>query len=154
MFEKTAHEESVSSPVSHAGAPRPAIERPKDLDEPRVTLSANCEDAAEPASETNTVIGADVVFNGELVAGNNVYIHGTLEGTIARDTKNLVVGERGRVKALVHAKSIQILGQVDGDIYGDKIVELMSGSRVNGNIYCACVRVEKGAIFNGTVTMV
>lgn len=154
MFEKTAHEESVSTSVPHVNGPRPAIERPKDPEESRVTISANSEVVAEPAPETNTVIGSDVIFNGELVAGSNVYIHGTLEGTIGRDTKNLVVGEQGRVKALVHAKSVKILGRVDGDIYGDKIVELMSGSRVNGNIYCACVRLEKGAIFNGTVKMV
>ena len=154
MFEKPAQKESMSATVSHAGAPSPAIERPKEFDEARVSIPANSESKARPTPETNTVIGADVVFNGELVAGSNVYIHGTLEGTISRDTKNLVVGEQGRVKALVHAKSIRILGQVDGDIYGEKIVELMSGSRVNGNIYCACVRLEKGAVFNGTVTMV
>ena len=154
MLEKSAHEEPVSASVSRASAPSPTVERIDSIDESRVTIPANSQGKSKPSPETNTVIGSDVVFNGELVAGSNVYIHGALEGSIARDTKNLVVGEQGRVKALVHARSVRILGQVDGDIYGDEIVELMSGSRVNGNIYCACVRLEKGAVFNGTVTMV
>lgn len=153
MLEKPAHKESAPAAVSHAGAPGATVERP-NFDEPRVTISTTSENAARPAPETNTVIGSDVIFSGELVAGSNVYIHGVLEGTISRDTKNVVVGEQGRVKANVHAKSIRILGQVDGDIYGEKIVELMSGARVNGNIFCATVRLEKGAVFNGTVTMV
>ena len=154
MLEKSANDEPVSASVSHARAPGPAVERPGDVDETHVPISANSKSRSRPSPESNTVIGSDVVFNGELVAGSNIYIHGTLEGTIARDTENVVVGEQGRVKALVHARSVRILGQVDGDIYGDEIVELMAGSRVNGNIFCPCVRLEKGAIFNGTVTMV
>ena len=154
MLEKSAYKEPKPGSIAPTGVPSPVVERPDAVDEPPATIAPGNEARSRPSPETNTVIGSDVVFNGELKAGSNVYIHGTLEGAIARDTKNVVVGEQGRVKALVHASSIRILGQVDGDIYGDKIVELMSGSRVNGNIYCACVRIEKGAIFNGTVTMV
>lgn len=131
----------------------PAIERPGDGDEPAVAHAANAETTPRLSPETNTVIGSDVVFKGELSAGSNVHIHGIVEGSIVRHTNNVVVGEHGRVRALVHANSIRILGQVDGDIYGDELVELMSGARVNGNIYCERVRIEKGAMFNGTVTM-
>ena len=154
MLDKSAYKEPVPGSVPPTRAPSPDVGRPDDVDEPLVTMSANDKNRSRPSPETNTVIGSDVVFNGELVAGSNVFIHGLLEGTIARNTNHVVVGEQGRVKALVHARSIRILGQVDGDIYGDEIVELMPGSRVNGNIYCACVSIEKGAIFNGTVTMV
>lgn len=133
---------------------RTAVESSDDLDELPVAMAANGEARSRLSPEYKTVIGSDVVFHGELVAGSNIYIHGTLEGSIARHTNNVVVGEQGRVKAVVHASSIRILGQVDGDIYGDEYVELMSGARVNGNIFCACVRIEKGAKFNGTVTMV
>ena len=154
MLEKPAYSEPAPESVPPAGTPGPAVEKANDIDAPRVTIPSKKEGKSKPSHETNTVIGSDVVFNGELVARSNIHIHGTFEGTIARDTNNVIVGEQGRVKALVHARSVRIQGQVDGDIYGDEIVELMSGSRVNGNIFCTCVRIEKGAIFNGTVTMI
>ena len=153
MLDKSAQEQRLSSPVAHAGTPGPASESHKDI-EPQIAIPANRSSRAGITPERNTVIGADVVFTDELVAGSNVYIHGTLEGSIARDTENVVVGEQGRVKAMVHAKSVKVLGQVDGDIYGDDVVELMAGARVNGNIFCPCVRLEKGAVFNGTIKMV
>ena len=142
MLEKSAYQQPAPASAPSSGVPSPAEKRPENVEDPREATPANDEAKHRPSHETNTVIGTDVVFNGELVAGGNIYIHGTLEGTIARDTDNVIVGEQGRVKALVHARSIRVLGQVDGDIYGDEIVELMSGSRVNGNIYCTCVRVQ------------
>ena len=154
MLDKPAHENPVSATLPHAVSSSSPIERPNDIAESQVEATTDRKSTAGLAPERNTVIGADVVFTGELVAGSNIYIHGTLEGSIARDTENVVVGEKGRVKAMVHAKSIKVLGLVDGDIYGDEVVELMAGSRVNGNIFCPCVRLEKGAVFNGTIKMV
>lgn len=153
MLDKSVYQEPVSATVRRAAAVGPAIERPDDDDEPAVANAANSETTPSVSPDANTVIGSDVVFRGELIAGGNIHIHGILEGSIARQTNNVVIGEKGRVRALVHANTIRIQGQVDGDIYGEDFVELMSGARVNGNIYCECVRIEKGAKFNGTVTM-
>ncbi len=153
MLEKSVYKKPVSATVRNAGATSTVIERPDDVDELPVANAANSENTARLSPETNTVIGSDVVFKGEVIAGSNIHIHGIFEGSIARETNNVVVGVEGRVKALVHASTVRILGQVDGDIYGDESVELMSGARVNGNIFCECVKIEKGAKFNGTVTM-
>jgi len=64
------------------------------------------------------------------------------------------VGRDGRVRALIHASSVRIEGQVDGDIHGDDFVELIKGARVTGNIFSPCVSIDKGAHFNGKITMV
>lgn len=153
MFEKSTYQDSVSASAAPARATSTAVETPDDVEELPVAKAANTEIRSKLPPENSTVIGSDVVFKGELMAGDNIYIHGTLEGSIARHTKNVIVGAEGRVKALVHANSIRVLGHLDGDIYGDEIVELMSGAKVDGNIYCSCVRIEKGAKFNGTITM-
>ena len=105
--------------------------------------------AAQPA----TVIAADVALKGELTAGTEVIIHGQFEGSIARNTKTVIVGKAGRVKALIHADKVIVRGLVEGDIYVDEVVELIDGSKVDGNIFCSCIKVEKGARFNGAVTM-
>ncbi len=151
MLEKSTYKETATAVAAPAAATATAVDRTDDVEKLPVTRVTQAETKAPP--EKCTVIGSDVIFKGEVMAGDNIYIHGTLEGSIARHTKNVVVGEQGRVKALMHANAIRILGQVDGDIYGDEIVELMSGARVNGNIFCACIRIEKGAKFNGTLTM-
>lgn len=117
------------------------------------TLPAN--DTAivkESSPMSSSVIGANMVFRGELMAGDDIVIHGTFEG-IARHTKSVVVGKAGRVRAMIHATRVTVRGYVDGDIYGDDVVELMDGSRVDGDIYCPSLKVESGASFNGSVKM-
>lgn len=101
-----------------------------------------------------TIIAEDMVFNGDLTSGDSVEIHGTVEGTIGRDIKSVRVGKHGRVKATIYAAKVTIEGRVEGDIHGDKVVELKSGAAVLGNVYCPSIQIDKGANFNGTVTMV
>ena len=115
------------------------------------TAAANHED--QPSAET-TVIAADVVFHGKLTAGRKILIDGTVEGTIGRDTRNVIVGKHGRVKAEIHAAKVTVEGRVDGDIYGENLVELKTGAIVQGNVYCPCIQIDRGASFNGTIKMV
>jgi len=80
-------------------------------------------------------------------------IEGTVTGTIAHHSKNVIVGKQGRVNALVHAHSVTIHGRVEGDIHGDALVVLTDGCEVNGNIFCPSIVMEEGARFNGTIQM-
>jgi cytoskeletal protein CcmA (bactofilin family) len=84
--------------------------------------------------------------DGQLTASRRIRIDGTVEGVIGRDTKNGIVGKQGRVSAEIHAAIAAVDGRVDGDIYGEKLVELKVGAVVQG--------IDRGASFNGTVTMV
>jgi len=136
------------------------LEKTRTTDSPTPTIqrmpvaaaaAANHED--EPSAEA-TVIAADVVFHGQLTAGRKILIEGTVEGTIGRDTRNVIVGKHGRVKAEIHAANVTVEGRVDGDIYGENLVELKSGAVVQGNVYSPCIQIDRGASFNGTVKMV
>ena len=153
MFEKSNYQETPSASVRPMPAKSTPVVKTTDVAEPSLIKARKKNVAPEIAPISATVIGLDVVFKGELIAGDDVFIHGTIEGTIARQTKNVIVGKEGRVTALIHAASVTVQGRVDGDIYGDDIVDLMEGATVNGNIYCPCIRVEKGAQFNGTISM-
>lgn len=119
---------------------------------PRADIPARPE--REEPHAAATIIAADMVFNGDLTSGDSVEIHGTVEGKIGRDIKSVTVGRHGRVKATIYAAKVTIEGRVEGDIHGDKLVELKSGAVVLGNVYCPTIQVDKGANFNGTVTMV
>lgn len=153
MFEKTNYQEAASTPVQTMPTSPTKIVKSADDKEPALKEAPKNTDAPGLSAVNASVIGSDVVFKGELMAGDDIYIHGTIEGMIARQTKNVIVGKEGRVRALIHASSVKILGHVDGDIYGDDLVELLQGAKVDGNIYCPCVKIEKGAQFNGTISM-
>jgi len=110
----------------------------------------------EPAlvrSKNVSVIGPTLVFKGELSADEDLVIEGTIEGTIAHHKKNLTIGSKGRVSADIHASSVLVEGQLDGDIHSDGLVSLAKGAAVNGDIYCARLVLQDGACFNGKIAM-
>lgn len=118
---------------------------------------AGASGGSEPTFEVRTrsvsVIGPTLIFKGELSANEDLIIEGQIEGKIAHQDKNLTVGKNGRVTANIHAKQIEILGTVDGDIRGDEIVKLAKTAVVNGNIQCGRIAMEDGAHFSGSITM-
>jgi len=105
-------------------------------------------------SKSVSVIGPTLVFKGELSADEDLIIEGQIEGTIAHHKKHLTVGEQGRVMANIHASSVIVLGKVVGDIHSESIVSLTKSSDVKGNIYCARISMEDGALFQGNIDMI
>ena len=109
---------------------------------------------AQPIRARNvSVIGPTLIFKGDLIADEDLVIEGQIEGTIAHHNKNLTIGKQGRVKADLHANSIIVEGELVGDIHGDEVVTLASGSDVTGNIFCRRIVIEDGARFNGKIDM-
>lgn len=104
-------------------------------------------------SKNVSVIGPTLVFKGELSADEDLVIEGTIEGTIAHHKKNLTIGKKGRVTADIHASSVLVEGELNGDIHSDGLVSLANGATVNGDVYCARIAMEEGARFNGKIEM-
>lgn len=154
MFEKGNYRDPASLSVQSVPAQKTNVHTRKKLGEPVAAgTTETTVEAAPSLPEDVSVISSQVVFRGELTAGQDIYIHGTIEGTIAHQSKNVIVGKEGRVRALIHATTVRVEGQVDGDIHGDDFVELKAGSRVDGDIYCSSIKIEKGARLNGMVNM-
>lgn len=104
-------------------------------------------------SKNVSVIGPTLIIRGELSADEDLVIEGTIEGTIAHHKKNLTIGQKGRVTADIHASSVLVEGELNGDIHSDGLVSLAKGSTVTGNVSCARLVMEDGARFNGKVDM-
>jgi cytoskeletal protein CcmA (bactofilin family) len=100
-----------------------------------------------------SVIGPTLVIKGELSADEDLVIEGTIEGTIAHHKKNLTIGKHGRVTADIHASSVLVEGELNGDIHSDGLVSLAKGARVTGDLYCNRLVTEEGARFNGKIEM-
>lgn len=147
MLKKTSYEETGSESVQPGDKNSPTIINADAID------TAKNEDMPLVESKHSSVLGSTLVFKGELSADEEILIEGTVEGTIAHHTKNVIIGKQGRVSALIHAHSVTIHGKVEGDIHGDALVALINGCEVNGQIFCPRIIMEDGARFNGTIQM-
>lgn len=127
----------------------------KDRDEDKSTASTPLRIGEQPPIRPRnvSVIGPTLVFKGELSADEDLVIEGTIEGTIAHHKKNLTVGKKGRVTADIHATSVLVEGELNGDIHSDGLVSLANGAVVNGDIYCARLVIQDGARFSGRIDM-
>jgi cytoskeletal protein CcmA (bactofilin family) len=104
-------------------------------------------------SKNVLVLGSTLVIKGELSAAEDLIIEGRIEGTIAHHKKHLTVGEQGRVKADIHASSVNVLGKLIGNIHSEGMVSLGKNAHVNGDIVCSRLVVDEGARFVGNVDM-
>ena len=153
MFEKTEIDEIPSLVIKPAAENGAALEKPAEFPEASPAQALDRPVASQLPARSVSVLSSSVVIKGEISADEEIVIHGTVEGTIAHDMKKVVVGKEGRVRALIHANMVTVQGQVDGDIHGNELVELLHGAKVEGDIFCSSLRIEKGAQFNGTINM-
>ena len=124
-----------------------------DVESPSLASPPKIGEARPIRARNVSVIGPTLIFKGDLIADEDLVIEGQIEGTIAHHNKNLTIGKQGRVKADLHANSIMVEGELVGDIHGDEVVTLASGSDVTGNIFCRRIVIENGARFNGKIDM-
>ena len=105
-----------------------------------------------PTVKHPSVLGPTLKFKGELIAEENLLIHGQVEGSI-KHSSLLTVAEAGKLNANVTAEYVAIDGNVVGDIGGSKSVIVSEGADVTGNIFSPVVTLREGATFNGSIDM-
>jgi cytoskeletal protein CcmA (bactofilin family) len=98
------------------------------------------------------VIGTKTVIKGEITGDEDIVVEGTIEGQI-RIGRDLRVGPGGVVKANVHAQSIVVSGELQGDCQATQRVELQATGRLTGNIRAPRVVIAEGATFRGNSDM-
>lgn len=104
-------------------------------------------------SSMGCVIGESVTIRGELHGGEDVVVDGRLEGTVKLEANHVTVGKSGRVKADIYGDSIEVEGEVRGNLHGTTQVVIQPSGHVKGNIFCPRVVLEKGCQFKGSIDM-
>ena len=105
-----------------------------------------------PTERVTSVLGAGIIWKGNLSGSGGVRIEGAFEGDIALRGL-LVVGETGRVTCdHLKANIVIIAGAVRGDITAEK-VEIRASGRVWGNVVTAAFTTEEGAFLRGQIRM-
>lgn len=99
-----------------------------------------------------SVLGAGIIWKGQISGSGGVRIEGTFEGDISMRGL-LVVGETGRVTCQqLRANLVIVAGAVRGDITAEKL-EIRSTGRVWGNVVTAAFSTEEGAFLRGQIRM-
>lgn len=107
---------------------------------------------SSPAERVTSVLGAGIIWKGQISGSGGVRIEGSFDGDINLRGM-LVVGETGKVTSQqIRASSVIIAGAVRGDITAEK-VEIRSTGRVWGNVTTAAFATEEGAFLRGQITM-
>jgi len=99
------------------------------------------------------LIGRSVVIKGELEGSEDLTIEGQVEGKIELRDHTLTVGENGRIKAQVFAKSVVILGELVGNINASETIDIRDKGSVDGDLVAPRVAIAEGAHFRGSIDM-
>ncbi|MCS7011503.1 MAG: polymer-forming cytoskeletal protein [Anaerolineales bacterium] len=106
----------------------------------------------QPIERVTSVLGAGIIWQGNLSGSGGVRIEGVFEGQISLKGL-LVIGETGKVTCEnVRANNVIVAGALKGNITAQK-VEIRSTGRVWGDITTMAFATEEGAFLRGQIRM-
>lgn len=97
-------------------------------------------------------IGPRIAIRGTITGDEDLIVEGRVEGSISL-SGHLAIAQVAVVEADLEVDSIDVHGQVDGDIVAQTTITLHEGARVVGNLRAPRVVIADGAQFKGTVEM-
>lgn len=108
--------------------------------------------SAATTRTASCVIGPEIAVRGTLAGEEDLVVEGRLEGSVSL-AGHLIVAETGDVEADLEVDSIEVHGQVRGDITASRSITIERGAQVTGNVKAPRVMINDGAHFDGAVEM-
>lgn len=102
-------------------------------------------------SSVKTLISRHTEICGDVTFSEGMYIEGTIKGNVISNSQDslLILNEHGTIEGEVRVPFIKLNGVVIGDVFATEHVELMSKSRITGNVYYNLIEMAIGAEVNG-----
>ena len=107
----------------------------------------------EPLGRDVVHIGKSVIVKGELSGSENLTIEGQVDGKIELRQHVLTIGPHGKIKAQVFAKTVIVMGEVNGNITATERINIREQGSVDGDISAPRVGIAEGAHFRGSIDM-
>ncbi len=108
-------------------------------------------------SGKTTLISEDTVVIGDIRFTGDLEVEGLVRGNVIAEADSAaivrIVG-KGCVEGEIRAPDIVINGEVRGDVYSARQLELAPKARVTGNVFYTTVEMAAGAEVNGSLTHV
>jgi cytoskeletal protein CcmA (bactofilin family) len=105
--------------------------------------------ASRPAA---CVLGQRITVRGTLTGEEDLVVEGRIEGSVSL-AGHLIVAHSGVLEADVDVESIEVHGEVRGDIVASQSITIDKGANVSGNVRAPRVIIHDGAQFQGAVDM-
>jgi cytoskeletal protein CcmA (bactofilin family) len=107
----------------------------------------------EGRSESGTtLVAASCELVGDVHFSDELLVNGIVKGNIyAQSGSKAVVriSEKGRVQGEIRVPRIIVNGEVFGDIWSDKHIELAAKAEVKGNVYYHLIEMVQGSRIDG-----
>jgi len=91
---------------------------------------------------------SDVRFEGNVVSGGHVYVHGTLIGNIDSKESLIKIMRGGQVEGNITCRELIVDGKVLGQCSSD-VIEICENGQVTGTLAYRTLAVKKGGLFSG-----
>ncbi len=102
--------------------------------------------------DVETVVGPSVHVEGDFASEGNILVKGSVSGNV-KTSKLLTVEKGAQILANVRAGSAHISGNIKGNVKVEDRIELTATAQILGDITCAVLAVEPGALVQGKVMM-
>lgn len=99
-----------------------------------------------------TIVGATVKIEGDLISEGDIKIDGLVVGKI-KTSKNLFVGPMAKIEADVEVANAVLAGVVKGEVKVKESLVISETGKVDGNISCSRLAIAEGAHFSGNCAM-
>ena len=98
---------------------------------------------------SNTILGKDSDFEGNMEFFGTITVGGTFKGNIS-GKGTVIVDRAGDLRCNVYASDVIIYGKVSGHVSAENKICIYSSGKIWGDIEAPDIRIEKGALINGT----
>ena len=109
---------------------------------------------AKEIESTNAInlISAGTQVKGDIESNSGIRIDGLLNGKMDIKGK-VVIGASGQISGDIFCQTLEVSGQITGNIHAAELVSLKSTARFNGEIVTRKLAIDPGAILTGTCRM-
>jgi len=104
------------------------------------------------ATRLDTLIGTNTHIKGDLSFNGGLRIDGSVTGNIFAENESdstLTLSDQGHITGDIKVPNLLINGNISGNVYASKHVELATKAKVTGNVYYHMLEMEIGAEVNG-----
>jgi cytoskeletal protein CcmA (bactofilin family) len=135
-----------------ASVPPPAP-HPVEVKKEITPVSSTPVSRFEPANNGNS-IGKSVKVVGQIYSKEDLYVDGTVEGTLEASEHKLTIGPHGTIQASIKAREVLVLGTIQGNVEAFDRLEIRKDAKLLGDIRTARIVIEDGAYFKGSIDII
>ena len=153
MWFKQNEPKSPQQPETPAARPQPATSQPAAPAQPpsAAPVLAPAPPAASAPAAHASRITPGITLKGEISGREDLWIGGSVDGTLRLESARVVVGASGKVHGEMEAREIVIEGKVEGDLRAAERLEIAATGAVRGDATAPRVAFHEGAVFNGSM---